>query len=292
MANELKATVINLKSLSQNIPDPITVGAGDASGRKLRVIFTQEAAAQFTPYTKVYLSWKHQEKDIKGYNVFTEIVDETDEDFPPTWEISFPKAMLYEGNVLACIEIVDTISIAASVNFNIHVVANPNIEETFTQSDDYSDFQIFVVQLNELAEQMNNQMEEHAVTFEEIQENFAGIQNEFANMQIEFEQIQQLAEDTEENSALAKQYSDTALATVQIIEETIDNIYDTSAAAQQAAANAVQIATDQQTEIATLKSQVSNIGEYLNNLNTDQQIQAIYEYIDNKIAELTPNDDD
>ena len=49
--NELKATVINLKSLSQNIPDPIVVGAGDANGRTLRVIFTQEAAAQMTEDT-------------------------------------------------------------------------------------------------------------------------------------------------------------------------------------------------------------------------------------------------
>ena len=84
MANELKATVINLKSLSQNIPDPIVVGAGDAAGRKLRIIFTQEAAAQFTPNTKVYLSWLHQEKNIKGYNIFTEIKDDENEDFPPT----------------------------------------------------------------------------------------------------------------------------------------------------------------------------------------------------------------
>jgi hypothetical protein len=56
MAAELKATVINMKSLSQNIPDPVVVGAGDASGRALRIIFTQEAEAQFTPETKVYLS--------------------------------------------------------------------------------------------------------------------------------------------------------------------------------------------------------------------------------------------
>jgi hypothetical protein len=56
MANELKATVINMKSLSQNITDPVVVGAGDAAGRALRIIFTQEAAAQFTPETKVYLS--------------------------------------------------------------------------------------------------------------------------------------------------------------------------------------------------------------------------------------------
>lgn len=84
MANELKATIINMKSLSQNIVDPVVVGAGDANGRTLRVIFTQEAAAQMTPETKVYLSWHHQEVDVKGYNVFTKIEDEDDEDFPPT----------------------------------------------------------------------------------------------------------------------------------------------------------------------------------------------------------------
>lgn len=84
MANELKATVINMKSLSQNISDPVVVGAGDAAGRKLRIIFTQEAAAQFTENSKVYLSWHHQTKNIKGYNVFTQVIDEEDEDAPPT----------------------------------------------------------------------------------------------------------------------------------------------------------------------------------------------------------------
>ena len=36
------------------------------------------------PETKVYLSWYHQDVNIKGYNVFTEIIDEDNEDFPPT----------------------------------------------------------------------------------------------------------------------------------------------------------------------------------------------------------------
>ena len=56
MANELKATVINMKTLSQDLTDPVGVGAGEGAGRALRVIFTQEAAAQFTENTKVYLS--------------------------------------------------------------------------------------------------------------------------------------------------------------------------------------------------------------------------------------------
>jgi len=80
MAKELKATVVNLKSLEQDIQDPIVVGGGDANGRSLRVIFTQEAAAQFSPRTKIYLSWRHKEKDIKGYNIFKEIKNEEDED--------------------------------------------------------------------------------------------------------------------------------------------------------------------------------------------------------------------
>lgn len=80
MANELKATVVNMKNFSQDISDPIILGGGDADGRTLRVIFTQEAAAQFTKSSKLYLSWHHKETNIKGYNVFTEIINEDDED--------------------------------------------------------------------------------------------------------------------------------------------------------------------------------------------------------------------
>lgn len=45
MPAELKDFVVNLKSLSQDIEDPIIQGGGDANGRTLRIIFTQEAAA-------------------------------------------------------------------------------------------------------------------------------------------------------------------------------------------------------------------------------------------------------
>ena len=80
MANELKGTVINMKSLSQNIPDPIVVGGGESNGRYLTILFTQEAAAQFSDETTVYLSWRHLQNNIKGYNSFTEIPrEDTDE---------------------------------------------------------------------------------------------------------------------------------------------------------------------------------------------------------------------
>ena len=56
MSIELKATVVNMKTLTQEIEDPIVNGAADVKGRTLRIIFTQEAAAQITPKTKIYLA--------------------------------------------------------------------------------------------------------------------------------------------------------------------------------------------------------------------------------------------
>ena len=170
MATELKATVINMKTLSQDIPDPIVVGAADVEGRSLRIIFTQEAAAQFTEGTKVYLSWWHQEKNIKGYNVFTEITNDEEENFPPTWEIHYPKSMLYDGHVLACIEIVDDVSIATSVNFIIHVLIDPNDGSDFIASSDYSEFQKAIIQLASVEDQARAQLDAQEAEFENMRE--------------------------------------------------------------------------------------------------------------------------
>lgn len=216
MANELKATVINMKSLSQNITDPVVVGAGDAAGRALRIIFTQEAAAQFTPETKVYLSWWHQEKNIKGYNVFTEITDEEDEDFPPTWEIHYPKSMLYEGNVLACIQIVDGVSIATSVNFTIHVLIDPNDGSGFVASDDYSEFQRAVIQLASVETQARRQLMNQKIEFED--------------MQLAFMDIRRIVTDNENIANEAKQISENALG---IANEALETIEDFTTLARQ-----------------------------------------------------------
>ncbi len=172
MSIELKATVVNMKTLSQEIEDPIVNGAADVKGRTLRVIFTQEAAAQITPKTKVYLSWYHQDKNIKGYNVFTEIIDIDDEDFPPTWEIYFPQSMLWEGNVLANIQLVDDVSIAVSTNFIIHILKDPNEDDHYVPSDDYSEFKEAVINLNSLSDRMEEQLEDDKAAFDQIVEEF------------------------------------------------------------------------------------------------------------------------
>lgn len=145
MANELKGTIINMKSLSQDIKDPIIVGGGESEGRFLTIIFTQQAAAQFSDNTIVYLSWRHIQKNVKGYNAFKkfeyEDTDEiTAEEQPPTWYIYYPKELLHEGDVIANIELVDDISVAASVNFSIHVLADPWAGTKWIEQDDLSEF--------------------------------------------------------------------------------------------------------------------------------------------------------
>lgn len=207
MANELKTTVINMKTLSQDISDPITVGAGEAAGRALRIIFTQEAAALFTPNTKVYLSWYHQEEDIKGYNVFTKITNKENEDFPPTWEIKYPKSMLYEGNVLACIQIVDDISISTSVNFTIHILANPNDGSEFEKTDDFSEFQEAIINLTALKDQIEIQRETWQATFS-IWDN-------------EFEDMKQIIEENKQKSEKALTIANTALDKINELIETL-----------------------------------------------------------------------
>ena len=150
MSQELRAFTVNLKSMDQDIPDPIVAGAGDANGRTFRIIFDQEAEAQLTPETKIYLSWFHKQKKIKGYNVFTQTSDD-----PVIWEIKWPQTMLHEGDVLCCIEMVDSVSIVQSTTFLVHVLTDPNDGSGFVVSDDFSEFQNAVIQLNCIADQID-----------------------------------------------------------------------------------------------------------------------------------------
>ena len=162
MSQELRTVTVNLKSLDQDIQDPIVAGGADANGRTFRIIFDQEAAAQCVTDTKVYLSWRHVQLDIKGYNVFTK----THED-PIVWEIKWPRAMLHEGDVLCCVELVDSVSIASSTNFLVHVLSDPNDGSAFVVSDDFSAFQNAVINLASIGDKMEKQMEEQRKEFKE-----------------------------------------------------------------------------------------------------------------------------
>lgn len=163
MSQELRTFTVNLKSLDQDIQDPIVAGGGDANGRTFRIIFDQEAEAQMTPETKVYLKWFHRQSKIKGYNVFTKVSDD-----PIIWEIHYPQSMLKEGDVLCCIELVDSVSIADSTNFLVHVLTDPVDGSGFVVSDDFSAFQNAVIHLTCIADKMKKQMIQQKIEFEDM----------------------------------------------------------------------------------------------------------------------------
>lgn len=177
MPVNLKGTVINMKSLSQDIPDPIVVGGGSANSRFLTIIFTQEAAARFAPNTKVYLSWRHVQKNIKGYNVFTEIPREDSDDLtaeeqPPVWYIYYPKNLLHEGDVIATIELVDEISVAASTTFTIKVLADPWAESNWIEDDDLSEFKTAMLKAQNLEDKINDDHAQIFLALEKLYEMF------------------------------------------------------------------------------------------------------------------------
>lgn len=176
MPAELKDFVVNLKSLSQDIEDPIIQGGGDANGRTLRIIFTQEAADMFTPYTKVYLYWNHQQLKTYGVNVFTRVSKDEGCFNPPVWEIHWPKAMLHEGDVLCCIKLVDDISISPSNNFLVHVLQDPNDGSSFVVGDDYSIFDKCILEMNSLTDKLRKEFEGYQKEFEEMRQSFNQIE--------------------------------------------------------------------------------------------------------------------
>ena len=196
---EFKAFTINMKSLDQEIEDPIIAGAGDANGRTLRIIFTQEAAAQLTEDCGIYLSWKHlQKKNCTGLNNFKKVKDN-----PAIYEISYPRSMLHEGDVLCCIKIVDEISIVNSVNFVVHVLSDPNDGSNFVVSDDYSIFQQAIIDLKNTSKKAEEQLENQKKEFENIK-------NDFSDMQFK---IEEAYEKSSEAYDLAKEALD------QIVEK-------------------------------------------------------------------------
>lgn len=176
---ELKTFTVNMKSLGQDIDDPIVQGGGDANGRTFRIIFTQEAADMFTSDTKVYLKWRHQQLNVRGYNVFAHVQGDGSCCFvPPIWEIHWPKAMLHEGDVLCRIEVVDDISIAPSTNFVVHVLADPDDGSNFVVSDDYSIFQQAVIDMNSAADKALSQLEDQEKEFDAMRQEFDGMKGD------------------------------------------------------------------------------------------------------------------
>lgn len=257
MVVELKATIINMKQLSQEIDDPIILNGADAGGRSLRIIFTQEAAAQFSPYTKVYLAWHHQQLNIKGYNVFTEL-QKKDEDSPPAWELYWPQSMLHEGDVMACIELVDDVSVAASTNFFIHILRDPNDGYDYIISNDYTDFQNAVIAMTTLSDQLSDKMNEIDLEFNDIKD-------AFAEMQAEHQDIKDIAAEAQLVNQETKDTLNQITVKVEEIDNTVSDFDDRLSAVEDIAAH------DWSTEINLAKQEAIN---YTDNALTWIRISA------------------
>lgn len=195
MPQELRAFTVNLKSLDQDIDDPIIAGAGDANGRTFRIIFTQEAAAQFTEYTKVYLSWKHKQANVEGLQVFEKVCDD-----PMIWEIKWPRTLLYEGDALCCVKLVDDISIVQSTNFIVHILSDPNTGENFITSDDYSLFNTAIINMNYISQKMVHLMEDQEKEFEGMKDEFSQMKEDVNAAKEKADAAYELAQDALEQA--------------------------------------------------------------------------------------------
>lgn len=169
--DQVKDVIIKIKSLQQKIK-PVNIGVG-GTRPYIYILFDKEAAAQFTKSTLVYLSWIHiNGKRIKGYNVFKQISNK-----PNVWYIHLPQSMLgQEGVVQARIELVDSRSIAPSTNFEINILHNPNEEETFSSSDDYTVFQEAIVELTDKINQTKEILENTQETVKDLNNLFTQVQ--------------------------------------------------------------------------------------------------------------------
>lgn len=191
--DQLRKNVINLKSLDQEINDPIIAGAGETGGPQLYVILTQEAAARFTPTTKLYLSWKHRDlNNVIGYNMFTQVSEK-----PNTWAIAWPPQMKYEGTVEACLEIVDAISIDQSRHFNIEVLSDLQQDNKFAE-EEYDVFHqslLKMAQTNEetrsLLEEVTDLQQKAATLYEQMLESQQETQERVDTVEEEMRQLQE-----------------------------------------------------------------------------------------------------
>ncbi len=208
--DQLRSNVIDLKSLDQDISDPIIAGAGESGGPQLYVILTQEAAARFTPTTNLYLSWKHLDyPNVKGYDMFDKISDD-----PAVWAISWPHAMRKAGTVEACLEIVDELSVSQSKHFNINVLSD--IESgagDFTQ-EDYDLFHQALVEMSEKVQEANNLVDNANDVFDVIFDLYNTMKADYDNILERVDQEEELFNQLrEEWDAFRKEYEQIKFAT-------------------------------------------------------------------------------
>ena len=255
-----------MKSFDQEISDPITAGGGDANGRTLRVVFAQEAEAQLTSKSKVYLSWRHQQEEIKGYNIF-DCVSTSD---PVIWEIKWPQKMLKEGDVTCCIELVDDVSIIQSQNFNVHVIADPNDGSEYVNSDDFSLFQQATIDMNSLLDTATEKFAEQDKNVELIKEALETVQKT----------AEEVATKSDETKTAAQTATDKANEAILSMDDKLDKneaastylTQENAASTYAAQTNLEEISNSLSSSLGEVQSKIETCTENLNSATDNIKI--------------------
>ena len=168
--------------------------------------------------------------------------------------------MLYEGNVLACIQLVDNVSIATSTNFTIHVLIDPNDGSRYTATDDFTEFQQAVISMSTLSDEMRRQMVNQKIEFED--------------MQLEFLNIQTVTNETKDIVEQAKEIAEQSLQTAQNALDTIVDLTDIAREAR-------DVAQEAKNETSQLNQEINNIKERMD--RNDDVVEAIHNVADSAL---------
>ena len=171
----LKSTIIHLKSLDQHFDEPIVAGAGNVNGRSIIVKLEQETLKQMATGTMLYLNWKHLQTGIRGYNVFIPLNEEK-----TGWEFKYPRAMLVEGDIICCIDLIDDISVCSTSSFNVKVLSNPNEGFDYTKYSEFNDFQKSLLELARLNGTLQIQLDEAKLDYQKMEEKLKKIEERLA----------------------------------------------------------------------------------------------------------------
>lgn len=197
--------------------------------------------------------------------------------------------MLYEGNVLACIQIVDEISISTSVNFIIHVLIDPNDGSTFEATDDFTEFQNAVISLATVEDQAEQQMQEQKTEFENMQLLFEEVVTTAEEAKSIAEEAKQISENASETATEALETTEGFTALVEEIQEKEQKNTNDIADVKETADRALDKANTVENSISSVEESITEVTDNIANINSglteEEVIELIRQELDAYIAE-------
>jgi hypothetical protein len=206
-------TTVTLDLADGYVPNLIA-HESDADGRGIDLYITQDGQAASMSGMTVNLEWVNRRTGHQGYNKFTAVSATTGH-----FKLYYPTAMQEPGTVLARISIYlgGTTPISGSLNFEIYVQPSPINQDAQIGSDDFTQFQEAVRDLNELGEEVRKAEDARV---------------EAENKRVTAESSRASAESTRVANENARKTAETARATAESKRETAESSRETAEAAR------------------------------------------------------------